>query len=431
MAALRPGHDGVLTMAWNWTEWKRWPHRNGAYVAVLTALGIAGGALLWFERDAPRYPTARDIAELSGAVLERRQAATSAFAPDWQWSGISNRIGYYPSREFFHEWLPEQVNALRWSQYLDLWGNDTSSGIDLLRGRFLSDDDRFFLENNEFINQDWWRSNIWERAGTVDLYAPIFGDYEYLYTNQTAYPSTRSWYVSANLLNDAAKPLAAMRWMRAGYGHLISANTNANHGGGIQWIGVATSDYSKAHACGLALLRLGSATPVWEHTTDAVEDLAAELENANLRHHWISVSGSKWYNTNLWTATAIEEVNLARRLAWVAPMTNLNVSVYEVMALERPGYFVEDSEQFYHPKYDENEWNVIKCDPEPVGPEAEYTGYAQYVNKWDGKFNWLPLYDALVTDEKLVGWTVHYAASDLFIIDWEFQCLNNYYEFWP
>jgi hypothetical protein len=222
-------------MAWNWETWKSWTTQTGITVRLLILSGlIGGGALLWYDRDDPRYPTVYDSAEIMAALLERHLALKTTndlvginmisghVIPDGE---TTNAIGLYPSRGFFLSHVPNQIRQIFYEQtnfygytYLDLWNTNAA-----LSGWHMFDGANFYPTNQYYPGEDWNfppSYNMSRYDTFIDWYADIWWVKNicanFAYTNNYAYPfyylTNTQYYVTTGMLHEIGRALSAMRW---------------------------------------------------------------------------------------------------------------------------------------------------------------------------------------------------------------------------
>ena len=219
-------------------EWKRLNLQNGKWVATFTAIGIAAGALMWYQREAPLYPSTLDEAEVRFALLERQAAAGSG-------ESASNAVGFYPSRRFWidTEYGAQSVPAMtrRRGSFINLWKLGGASALQ----RRIADYPNVIGES-EKMELDYWRSNHYEHAS-------FFGDYQYLHTN--------NYYMATNILFQVGRALSDMRWtLNLGTGFITMPDSLATNAM-ITWRSTDGLSESLPAAYSMALASLGDAVP--------------------------------------------------------------------------------------------------------------------------------------------------------------------------
>lgn len=422
-------------MAWNWTTYKSWTTAEGIIVKVVASAGLIGSlSLLWTDRDDPLYPTAKDSAEIMGALVERRLThedivvITNLYptfdVTNWSYETATNAVGLYPSRHFYMTNLPSEV-ALLSADFLDLWGtNELSSGHNMTEGRL--EDDYYIVPYamKEVMNLAWWRTNIWGDAAA-------FGDFEYLHTNQL--------YMTTNILHQAAKPLSAMRWTKVYGSDYTGLVTNTEPVDYVTWTTmVGPRDEADGWLPVLAELIVIHTNEIRRATPDyGSADLDA-ISHLPVYEHigymaW-SMAGTNSYGV------IIEAAQFKARNVWEPPVQDLIASVYDHgLFLEETTYSTLGTNCFYHPWYTyPRVWYATNVQTVVHGGRDVYPST---IYQWDGNFsalalNWFgnqlldvmgdPYYGTLI-----FGWRAgDYYCKGTMIVDWQFQCLTNPAAIW-
>ena len=399
-------------MGGNLTAWKTWVRPDGALIRVYVAAGIAvAGALLWFQRDDPRYPTAADVADIMGGVVERAYAVYGADADlpfDYDLDG-TNSVGFYAPRAFFYSDLPAEMYKLRQTEpgsgdihgFLDLRG-DPSSGLSKIQGRPWPEYEFHPFHTNEFVNLPWWRSNIYAGASQ-------FGNYEYLASNR--------WYSTTNILSQAARPLTLMRWT-------TQPEFSAGDAFTLTWSG--TSDwYTSSGDIGAAL-----AEAVARMAAANADGDTNQLTGATIAYHYAWAT----YHTDEADPPDYRVVALERANGYTSPgryvwpeLTNQVNSVWSLAVLIDPvgtvlPGLVGDWEYYHEVGAVPDQWEALVSAPDPTGKHlATMAGF-------EGRFDSPPLVMDVNPDKvsgltnNAVGWRLQETA---FLIDWHFQCFTN------
>lgn len=450
-------------MAWKWDTFKEWVPESGTTVKVVVAAGLlAAGGLLWYERAQPRYPTARDEAEIVGALVERLGIA-QAYGYGWgkfrhypvldggvwtnepQW----HAVGLYPDRDFY---LIDVTNAMRlmendadWlspGRWVDLavpgsfWGGQ-NTGAERLSGRAWTNDDAYAYNSGslpfvveEWMDFGWWTNHIWAAA-------PHHGS--------LPYATNRPFYLGTNILNQIARPLTAYRWsFDRGVALRVTNDWPNMTIGGIVQVAVGYGDGSSEDAAIDAAIDAMS----WEFSMPE-----SAFEHLKLRSHYVSAWA--WYDEDekQYSAIVVERVSAAGGIFFYPQLGNCLVPEFPGLVRKvtehavvtapysyvmHPGGYLNGynwwgddhlgaSATFYHPLgFASNVWEYL--DPPAEEIEGVTTnGYWAYSHMWDGLFDKSEMKRLLNANEDCMGWG---AGPSVFVIDWRFQCLTNRAAYW-
>ena len=387
--------------------------QNGTVIATVSAILIGAGALLWYERDQPRYPTARDEAEARFALLER---AAAYGLHDWGDAPATstNVVGLYHSRAFWRTTLPAAVEDWRaWDgnghTFLDLWaiGGDLSRSVTAYPNMYADE---------EPMGSDWWTNNMYAAASG-------FGDFQYLHTN--------TLYMSTNVLNQVGRALSAMRWTwESGV-----AQSNIWVDGGttysgvlVDWYSAWHEDASKAAALAAALADLEAQTPSDDDGVIALVGLAA-VTNASVYYHYVRVTWNYTGMPDTWLVQA-EEHAYFRPRKYFAPLWT-NCVVYHIGGFKT--YTTGANDSFWHPIYGTSLWEVAEAPA--IAAEIGYEARDEVLYNWPGRIPSADIEAVTPVDESdvygvyYIGWRpLLYQAS--FLVDWRFQAMTNRAAFW-
>lgn len=372
--------------------------------AVATALVIGAGALLWWERPEPQYPTTQDTATILWAINERTLAmeVESALYPYVE----TNSVGYYASRQMYRTTIPAKVSYLA-GRYVNLWGAGGVTGVSLINGRKYADY-RTPISDEEFMRKPWWQTNIYEDATE-------FGDFEYLHTNV--------YYLATNILNEIAKPLSAMRWTVQGANNEVIVATNNST---VTWSGSGTNFDSRAEAVAAAIADCQAAEGLLLDD-DSVADMGL-LTNRMMMSHSVAVLTQAPSYPFKWRAGVTEYASFNKLDEWVPMTTNLT-SVYEVGVFQAADNFASVSNIFYHPVAIPDVWEITEA-PKVVNG-AGMVAYRESLHKWQGRIDMDDVRAWLMDDDNEAGWRTLIAdGRSWFVADWRFECLTNRADFW-
>jgi hypothetical protein len=423
-------------MAWSWQTYREWTNSTTGYtVKVVVAAGLlASGGLLWWERAQPRYPTARDEAEIIGALQERAPTywhfVTWARFPvltEGVWTNELqyNAVGLYPRRSLYTYVVSNTVAQLcssnkatyAWPRngYTDLCGGGGTEGNYRLWGRPWDGTNMLPIADGEIMDLAWWHSNIWADAGH-------FGDFAYIHR--------KPFYMGTNMLNEIGKALSAFRWTwEEG-----SDPTN----------GYPYSAYS-------FLVRTG--TSEFEEPVDAETAIdaacanmawvspytSAELENLELASHYAYVAGVDDYGAIVYeriTTKYVERV-YDRTVSYFAPVVTGTVARVTEHAVLRALYaesmrdydrwVLEMGPAYYHGRgFNTNIWEAVELEAEELeGHTTE--AYRSFIRTFEGGFDTGDMQTLLGPDCGTMGWS---SGPQCFVVDWRFQCLTNRAAFW-
>ena len=380
-------------------EWKRLTMQNGAWVATVTA--IVAGALLWYERPAPLYPTTRDEAEVRFALLERMVAqAQQPFAT------ATNVVGLYPSRWFWigtgegEQTAPEMTHGLS-GDFLDLWSIGGINGLQ----RDVADYE-FIVTDAESIGFDWWTNNLYADADR-------FGDYQYLHTN--------TLYMTTNILEQVGRALSSMRYTLKVSNLSIEPATNQT----VAWLGEWQTAATLEDAFSAALSSCSAASP---------DVPLAGLTDYPLSYHVARVAWAETIDDE-WQVIVGEYANFLTRVAWVPAATNL--LVWHVGAFRGTGATAGSAEidEFYHPDAITGKWEIAASAMANYGTGTN--GFPEVLYNWEGRIPsseiaaHIPPLESPPSGSRVMGWARDNFAGEWFGGDWQFQCFTNHAYFWP
>jgi hypothetical protein len=392
-------------------EWKRLTMQNGAWVATVTALSIGAGALLWYERPAPLYPTTRDEAEARFALLERWVATRGYYSYGWgNLETVTNMVGFYPSRWFWTkpryeaEW---SVPALTWAihgasyNFIDLWGLGGVGGLQRPVAEY-----EFVVADADKINFDWWKTNMYAAATR-------FGDYQYLHTN--------TLYMCTNILEQVGRALSAMRWTLEAGNHYIEPGPGGTGAATVEWYSHVCIRESLADA-------FTDALDAWEAA--APSEPLDGVTNCPLRDHTAYVDWEETY-TNTWKVWVTEQAYFVQRMAWVPAATN--VTVWHVGAFGTNAFW--DIDEFYHPFGVTGTWEIASVPLTDLGGGTK--GFPERLFDWHGRIpraeiaGLIPPMEEQWYGRRVMGWARHNTEGyGWFAGDWRFQCFTNRAAFW-
>ena len=404
---------------------------------VATVLGIATGALLWYERDDPRYPVTIDEAELIAAAYERHSVGLfTAAAP------ATNTVGLYPRRSVYRSLVPGLLRqAGNWFNpiYLDLWhpsytnASEAASGWKSLLFRPYTNaaGKVEFWTGGEAMTLSWWRTKMY-------AYASDFGDYEYLHA-----PSY-TLYNNARLLNEAARPLALMRWTVVmhiiDYDAWVDEDPGLEPGPGawpgdqryvVRWVGYGEADTIEA-AYASSLAALAAAPAKWLVVyPDQWEELSsgdfACLAKQRVEYHTVYLHNCDYDPVlDIYRIWIHEEVSFIKSPHAVAPSHPHSVKSF--------GYYLPmhnwDSSKFWHLTEYPEEWVVsdatlVTNHPTVPGGRAYRSGHGF----WSGRVP-AAVIQALMppppSGTAEIGFRTQWGwGDDHFIFDHHFQALTN------
>lgn len=378
------------------SEWKRLTMQNGAWVATVTAL--VAGALLWYERPAPLYPTTRDEAEARFALLERRVAQASA-----PFATVTNVVGLYPSRWFWagtgigEQTVPELTKGLE-RDFVNLWD---LGGVGGLQRSVV--DYKFIVADADRINYDWWTNNLYADAD-------YFGDYQYLHTNVN--------YMATNILRQAGRALSAMRWTLEAENYYMEPDTSQT----VFWDGGWYYGDTLAEAWDAAR----AAFPAFEPSMPL-----DGLTNRPLAYHYVEVS---WYEISYvgWGVYIQEGARFVQRTAWVPAATNVAAWHVGAFSTNDAPY---DIDEFYHPAGVTGTWEIASAPLTDLGGGTY--GFAERLFDWDGRIpqaeieGRIPPMEEPYYGNRVLGWSRKLGINSAwFVGDWRFQCLTNRAAYW-
>jgi hypothetical protein len=436
-------------MAWKWDTFKEWVPESGTAVKVVVAAGLlASGGLLWWERAQPRYPTARDEAEIIGAFVERyglaqRRARLSygyvkyhrypvLSGSTWTNELQLNAVGLYPDRSFYLVTVTNTLRVMESSatnisltspRWVDLATGSGTPGSYRLQGRAWNGVqhgwwDATPFKTNEIMDHTWWRSNIWATA-------PHHGALPYV--------TNRPFYMGTNMLNQIGRALTAYRWTW----ELGSDPTNE-----MPYFTHATvaEGLASNHDDADSAIDAACDAVVWTQPGFTSNDLA-HLELAS--HYALGTayeSDGKW-NAHVWEKVATRIIidgfftDYAR---YVSPLITGMVSraaehgvitgLYADAMPDGDRYLLAGGSDYYHNRgFDTNKWEMVTLSAEEIdGHTTE--GYRSFIRAWDGMFDKGEMKARLnATGHGIMGWA---SGPAIFVIDWRFQCLTNRAAFW-
>jgi hypothetical protein len=385
------------------SEWKRLTMQNGAWVATVTAL--VAGALLWYERPAPLYPTTRDEAEARFALLERTVAQASA-----PFATITNVVGLYPSRWFWagtgsgEQTAPELTKRLA-GDFLNLWDLGGVGGLQ----RSVADYE-FVVADADRIDYDWWTNNLYAEAD-------YFGDYQYLHTN--------TLYMCTNILEQVGRALSAMRWTLEDDNSWGGPEPVTNTW--VRWQGEWCIRDELADAFADALDSWAAAGPSVGLSALPIDTLDG-MTNCPLRYHVARVSWTETI-TNTWAVLVEEWAVFQQRVAWAPAATN--VMAWHVGAFATNNAAL-DIDEFYHPAGVTGTWEIASAPLTDLGGGTY--GFAECLFDWDGRIprveiaGRIPPVEDPYYGSRVAGWSRH--TWEAFAGDWRFQCFTNRAAFW-
>lgn len=409
---------------------------------VATVLSIAAGALLWYERNDPRYPVTIDEAELIAAAYERHSVGLfTAAAP------ATNTVGLYPRRSVYRSLVPgllEQVG--KWNSpgyydhvYLDLWhpsytnASEAASGWKSLLFRpYTNAAGAVSLwTEGERMRLDWWRTKMYADA----IY---FGDYAYLHP-----PPYYTLYNNARLLDEAARPLALMRWTAVGGIEDYDAWVDEDPGIAsnaqsylVRWQGPGETEDTIEAAYASSLAALATAPAKWlADYPDQWEELSsgdfARLAKQRVEQHAVYFR-DYYYDPTLdrYRIWIDEEVYFVKSPHAVAPSHPCSVKSFGYYRREHDW----DGWEFWHASEYPEEWVVsdatlVTNHPAVPGGQAYRSGHGF----WGGRVPAAAI-QALMPPPPLGGGdytrrigfrTQTIRPEDRFIFDHHFQALTN------
>jgi len=440
-------------MAWKWDTFASWTNSTTDYtVKVLVAAGLlAAGGLLWYERAQPRYPTARDEAEIIGAMQERRAVAAHhgwlGWAPTvWDWSShvtwsrfpvLTNgvvwtnelqygAVGLYPRRSLYTYDVSNIVATLcssnratyAWPRtgYADLRVGGGTEGNRRLWGRPWDGTNMLPIADAEVMDLAWWQSNIWADAAH-------FGDFAYIHR--------KPFYMGTNMLDEIGKALSAFRWT---------------------W--QEGSDPTNAYPYPTYSFRVRTGTSDFEDPVDAETAIdaacanmawvspyaSAGLERLELASHYAFVAGVNDYGATVHEYITAKYVEgwFDRTASYFAPVVTGTVArvtehavlreLYAESMREYDRWMTEQYEPaYYHGRgFNTNIWEAVDLEAEELeGHTTE--AYRSFIRTFEGGFDTGDMQTLLGPDCGIMGWS---SGPQCFVVDWKFQCLTNYAAFW-
>jgi len=406
-------------------EWKRMTLPSGAFVAVVTAIAIGAGAMLWYARQDPRYPTTIDEATIRFAILERAVVDSNGLNTE------TNSVGFYPSSYFYlgtgAGTLTGYLSLLGGyhSPWCDLWAGPIP-GVAHINGRNIGDYP-YVVDPSEIMGIVWWRTNIYADA----MMDGGFGSFSF--TANASPP-----YMNTNILHQSARAISAFRWrfMDGGY-HVASTNyVGAYESFVLNGASAPTNNYYAAVL--QAMGDLGS--------KDFTSEEYDKLENNIVLRHWVGIKRNDpidppppnppWPDDHF-VIRLQEECVLRPRFYAVPPATNC--TAWEIAAFAAVG------ERFWHPFAVTGQWEMTSIAMEDIGGGTNC--FVEELCVWQGRINpgeigypagYIPdwYYRPIVGWKSVIGdWdtAAHdqvYGDKPVFLIDWQFQCLTDHPQFW-
>jgi hypothetical protein len=405
------------------TEWKRLNLQSGAFVAVVTAIAIGAGAMLWYMRQDPRYPTTADEATIRFALLERAAVDSDGLNTE------TNSVGFYPSSYFYlgtgagtlEGYLSLLGGYLDDSPWCDLWAGPIP-GLAHINGRNIGDYP-YVIDPSERIDIAWWRTNIY--ADAMD-----FGSFSF--TANAGPP-----YMNTNILHQSARAISAFRWRLAEGPYL--ANTNpVGYYDLFSLVGSSAPTNNYYDAVLQARAALGS--------RDFTSEEYDKLENNIVLRHWLGIRrrdpidpsppNPPWPDDHF-VISLLEECELRPRRCYVPPATNC--TAWEIAAFAAVG------ERFWHPYAVTGQWEMTSIAMKDIGGGTNC--FVEELCVWQGRIDpseigypagYIPdwYYRPIVGWKSVIGdWDTPahdqvYGDRPVFLIDWKFQCLTDHPQFW-
>lgn len=380
-------------------EWKRLVLQNGKWVATFTAIGIAAGALMWYQREAPRYPSTIDEAEVRFALLERQAAIFGSGA------NASNAVGFYPSRRFWTstEYGAQSVQEMTRKlsgEFINLW--KLGWGASSLQ-RPIGDYPNI-IDDSEKMGLAYWQEEHNEDAA-------FFGDYPYLQANRL--------YMATNMLFETGRALSDMRWTLQSANDYIympeSLATNAM----VTWQSTNCYDKSLPAAYSMALSSLRDAVPEGG-ALSGLEGFSVVKHYVNV--YWVSVWGPPY---DQWRVSATEHVQFRARRVWRPMATNCVAT--------QVGCFDKIGDEFWHPYGWTSHWETAQA---PRRHDDDGIYFDELLYDWHGR---IPegdiratigtLEDTVWIGSRTMGWQPK-PTFNRFVVDWKFQSLTDRDEYW-